>query len=405
MKLFEVVYLLQGPDPVTRQVQARDRADLKSRLPTGATVKSIRELREKNNKPLLTLPPPAWEKVLFYKQLYAMQNAGVMLSTSLRTLEQQTVNHVFKQTLRSMVTAIEEGGIQLSEACAQHPSIFNAVEVHMLQVGEKSGKVEVVFQELSVILDKDRKLKAKVQSAMIYPVLVMLLTCGIGGYLMIKVVPQFTEILTGMGGKLPLITQITLGASFVLQHYWWALLLLLSAVAYGLYTFYQRPQGRLLLDRLVLKIPIAGPMLQKTILTRFSRSTSVMITSGVDLLQTLKIQMGVVGNRVYQESLERVIKDLSSGVALHEALAFHTELYPPIMISMLHTGILGGNQGEMFHQVAAFFEDIVNETAENLTKTIEPILTIGIGLFVGTIVMSLFLPYYGIIGQLNSTSR
>ena len=337
----------------------------------------------------------------FTRQLATLVNAGLPLLRGLQVLTKQERNPGLKRAIGEMAESIEAGST-FAEALAQHPRIFNKLFVNMVKAGEIGGVLDVVLLRLSEFMEKAQKIKSKIISAMVYPIVVLIMASAILTLLMVFIVPKFQEIFKDLleGAALPGLTQFVLSVSKTMT-------LRLPFVIIGIVILVilikligRTKVGRYAIDRVKLAIPIFGVLNRKTAIGRFARTLGTLMSSGVPVLQALNI----VRDTVQNEAIGRAIAQIHDAVKEGENMAPPIEAsgaFPPIVVSMVEVGEETGELPEMLMKIADSYDDEVDNTVAGLTSIIEPILIIFLALIVGTIVIALFLPLISIIGKLS----
>lgn len=342
--------------------------------------------------------------MVFTRQLATLIDAGMPLLRSLRVLIKQETNVNLRNAMMSLAEAVESGS-PFSEALAQHPRIFTKLYVNMVRAGELGGVLEIVLNRLAEFQEKSQRLKGRVISAMVYPIVVLLIAIGILTFLMIVIVPQFETIFATMLGEaeLPTLTAFVVGISrFMMNN----ILLIIGAIVVlvvGFNVFKATAFGAETIDRLKLKMPIFGDLMNKTAIARFTRTLGTLVSSGVPILNALNITRETSGNLIIAAAIGQVherVKEGDSMVAPLEAAKF-----PPIVVSMIQVGEETGNLPDMLNKVADVYEEEVDVTVAGLTSLLEPIMIVVLALIVGVIVTALFLPLLGIISNLSAGAR
>ena len=337
----------------------------------------------------------------FTRQLATLINAGLPLLRGLQVLSRQEKNHALKQAIDEMAESIEAGST-FAEALSQRPRIFNKLFVNMVRAGEIGGVLDVVLLRLSEFMEKAQKIKSKIISAMVYPVVVLIMASVILTLLMIFIVPKFQEIFKDLleGQALPGLTQFVLAVSRTMT-------LRLPFVIIGIFLFVfllkligKTRMGRYGIDRIKLSIPIFGVLNQKTAIGRFTRTLGTLMTSGVPVLQALNIVRETVQNEVIGRAISSVHDSVKEGENMAPPIEA-SGAFPPMVVSMVEVGEETGELPEMLMKIADNYDDEVDNAVSGITSIIEPILIICLALIVGTIVISLFLPLISIIGKLS----
>ena len=340
---------------------------------------------------------------IFTRQFSVMIDAGLPLVQCLEILAQQQENKYFQQILLQVRQDVEEGST-LAGAMARHPKVFDQLYSNMVEAGETGGILDIILQRLSTFIEKLVKLKRDIISAMIYPAAVVLLAVGAVAVIMIVVIPQFEQIFLGLlgpGEQLPLPTRIVTGISSFLAG-WGGLGILLTIIALvvGIRFYYKTPGGRRIIDRLLLKIPILGDIMRKIAVSRFSRTLSTLLSSGVPILQSLDITARTAGNVIIEEAITKVRVGVEQGESFVEPLKA-TEVFPHMVAQMIGIGEQTGALDSMLGKIADFYEQEVDAAIANLLTLMEPLLIGFLGVTIGSIVIAMYLPLFTLIGKLS----
>src|SRR5438105_9506200 len=339
--------------------------------------------------------------MIFTRQLATLIDAGLPLLRGLNVLAKQERDTVLRNTTNRLAEAVQ-GGSTFSEALAQHPSIFNDLYVNMVKAGELGGVLELVLGRLAEFQEKAQKVKNKVKSAMIYPVIVLSLAMIIMAFLLVFIVPKFEGIFHDMLGDkpLPAITQFVIGTSNLVKNHG---LVLLGAVivAVTAYKFIGRTRGgRFVIDSFKLRMPLFGDLNRKTAISRFARTLGTLVTSGVPILQALNITRETAGNSVIAAAISRVHDSVKEGESIVQPLEA-SRAFPPMVTSMVDVGEETGKLPDMLLKIADVYDDEVDNAVAALTSMLEPIMIVFLALIVGTIVLALFTPLISIITGLQ----
>jgi type IV pilus assembly protein PilC len=340
---------------------------------------------------------------IFTRQFSVMIDAGLPLVQCLEILAQQQENKYFQQVLLQVRQDVEEGST-LAGAMARHPKVFDQLYSNMVEAGETGGILDIILQRLSTFIEKLVKLKRDIISAMIYPAAVILLAVGAVAVIMIVVIPQFEQIFLGLlgpGEQLPLPTRIVTGLSNFLAG-WGGLGILLTIIALvvGIRFYYRTPGGRRIIDRLLLKIPILGDIMRKIAVSRFSRTLSTLLSSGVPILQSLDITARTAGNVIIEEAITKVRVGVEQGESFVEPLKA-TQVFPNMVAQMIGIGEQTGALDSMLGKIADFYEQEVDSAIANLLTLMEPLLIGFLGVTIGSIVIAMYLPLFTLIGKLS----
>jgi len=340
------------------------------------------------------------ELAIFTRQFSVMIDAGLPLVQCLEILAGQQENKVFQKVLTSTRGSVE-GGTTLSAAMRAHDKVFDALYVNLVEAGETGGILDTILQRLSSYIEKNVKLKRAVKSALVYPVAVLGVAAAVITLLLWKVVPIFATLFLGLGVTLPLPTKIVIALSnFVGSIFGLLLLIALIATIVGLKVWYQTPAGRMGIDRVLLKLPLVGVLLRKIAVARFTRTLGTLISSGVPILEGLEITAKTAGNAVIEKSLMEVRKGLEAGRNLSDPLR-ETNVFPGMVTQMIGVGEQTGAMDAMLQKIADFYEDEVDAAVKDLLAAMEPMMIVFLGVVVGGIVISMYLPLFSLIGQLS----
>jgi len=329
----------------------------------------------------------------FTRQLATLVDAGLPLLRGLRVLEKQEKNPTLKGIINQLAIAIE-GGSTFSEGLAQHPKVFNRLYVNMVKAGELGGVLEVVLSRLADFMEKAQKIKGKVIAAMFYPSAVLTVAVTILTVLMVAVIPKFKTIFSemmGPGKELPGFTQIVLGISDAIANHFIRTSLMIIAFVVILVMLIRTKQGRRLFDRLKLNMPVFGPVLTKVAISRFTRTLGTLVSSGVPILQALTIVKETAGNVIVGSAVAAVHESVKEGETITAPLEA-SNVFPPMVISMVDVGEQTGALPEMLMKIADTYDEEVDNAVAAMTSLLEPIMIVFLAVIVGSIVIALFLP-------------
>ncbi len=344
--------------------------------------------------------------MIFTRQLATLIDSGLPLLRSLTVLEKQEPNPVLKATVSALAENVQ-GGSTFSESLAQHPKIFNKLYVNMVKAGELGGVLEIVLNRLAEYQEKAQKLKNKIVSAMVYPVIVMFIAVAILVFLMIFIVPKFKEMFTNTDSELPLISKIVFGMSeFFLARPLIVPNVVFVFIVFGIGVFLfnlwgRTSGGRVIIDNMKLKMPVLGDIQRKSAVSRFSRTLGTLVTSGVPILQALNITRDTAGNVVISKAIEKVHEAVKEGETIVTPLQA-SGVFPNMVISMVDVGEETGQLPEMLLKVADVYDDEVDNAVTALTSILEPIMIVILALIVGAVVFALFLPLIKMISTMGA---
>ncbi len=338
------------------------------------------------------------EKTVFTRQLATMVSAGLPLARALDILANQTPNPRFQEILSASLRDVQAGA-SLSSSLEKHEGIFSRVYLSLIRAGEASGALDRILLRLAENQEKQREFIGRTRGALIYPAIVVIGMGGVFVMMMTFVIPKLMDMYKDLGADLPLPTKIMIGISRMFTDFWWAMLLVAGAAAFGGWRFSQTDQGRHFLARLILRLPIMGPISTQSQLAEMTRTLSLLISSGVPILTALDISKGAVGNILYLEALERAAVSVEKGAPLSTTLK-NDPLFPTSMGQMVEVGEETGKVDEVLANISKFFESEVDQQVKNLSTALEPIIMVLLGVMVGFLILSVILPIYSLTSQL-----
>ncbi|MGA1202339.1 MAG: type II secretion system F family protein [Planctomycetota bacterium] len=333
------------------------------------------------------------------RQLSTMVAAGIPILEALEVLSDQNENPQLSEVLGE-VAADVRAGKDLSAATARHPKVFSDIFVNMIQAGEASGQLDIVLSRLADYMEEAETLRSEVKSAMTYPVISLFIVTGISVFLLVGVIPQFSDMFSTMKVELPALTQFVLGLSNSLRESLGLWALGFAAMITCLALFLRTERGQWVRDACLLKIPVFGPLFVKVSISRFARTFATLISSGVPILGSLEIVQRTAGNRLYADAITRASESVRAGDTLGEPMA-KTGMFPPMVTRMIGIGERSGSLEQLLEKIADFYDQQVRSTLKALTSLIEPIMITTIGVIVGGMVLAIFLPIFKMIGSIN----
>jgi len=343
--------------------------------------------------------PTPKDVAVFTRQFSVMIDAGVPLVQCIELLASTQENKKFKAALKAVQTDVESGN-SLANSMKNHPKVFDDLYTNMVAAGEAGGILDTIFQRLSMYIEKSVKLKRAVQSALVYPIAVVVIAGGVITLILWKVVPMFTELFNSMGVDLPLPTRIVIGASRFIGSYGIFVALGLVILSFLLKSYYATPKGRYVVDGLFLKAPVFGPLMRKIAVARFTQTMATLIASGVPILDCLDITAHTSGNAIIEEAILNVKKAISEGRTIVEPLK-ESKVFPNMVVSMIGVGEQAGALEVMLTKIAAFYEEEVDAAVGDLMTALEPMIIVVLGTTVGGIVISMYMPIFTLVGQLS----
>jgi type IV pilus assembly protein PilC len=344
--------------------------------------------------------PTPKDIAVFTRQFSVMIDSGVPLVQCLQILGDTQENKKFAKAIKGVTSEVEAGN-SLAQSMKSYPKVFDALYTNMVTAGETGGILDTIFQRLAVYIEKAVKLKRAVQSAMVYPVAVVVIASGVITLILWKVVPAFTELFESMNVDLPLPTRIVIASSkFIGSIYGLLLLIGVFLLGFGFKLYYATPKGRYAVDKLLLKAPIFGPLLRKIAVARFTRTMATLIASGVPILDCLEITASTAGNAVVEEAIMMVKKAIEEGRTIVDPLKA-SGVFPQMVVSMIGVGEQAGALETMLTKIADFYEEEVDAAVGDLMTAMEPMMIVVLGVVVGGIVISMYLPIFTLVGQLS----
>ncbi|MBI5788978.1 MAG: type II secretion system F family protein [Candidatus Schekmanbacteria bacterium] len=330
--------------------------------------------------------------LLFTSQLSSMTGAGLHLLKSLTSLSEDSADRRFQRILQNVRKDVE-GGESFSNALARYPKVFSTVYVNLVRAAEATGDLDVILSQLAIYLDKTLTLRRKVKGAMTYPCVILGFATIAILILIAKIVPSFQETFSKLGADLPAATKTLIAISDILRNYLFVLIMAVAGIGFAFWSFIKTKKGAYLLDSLIIKIPIFGPLIWKSILTRFLRTLSILLESGVTVLEAFNLAGQAAGNLYLEKAAKECVVDIRDGRTIHESLETR-KIFPAMIIRMVASGEEAGTLPEMLNKVTHYYEQQVETAVDSLSSLIEPILIVVLGTVVGAIIISIFLPIF-----------
>ncbi|MBI4471688.1 MAG: type II secretion system F family protein [Acidobacteria bacterium] len=343
--------------------------------------------------------PTPKDVAIFTRQFSVMIDSGVPLVQCLQILSETQENKKFAAAIQG-VTREVESGTNLAQSMKQFPKVFDDLYTNMVAAGEAGGILDTIFQRLSVYIEKAVKLKGAVKSALVFPAIVVVVASGVIALILRYVVPAFTELFESMNVDMPLPTRVVIGASRFVGSYGFFILVGLGLIGFALRSYYGTPKGRYNVDALLLKAPIFGPLLRKIAVARFTRTMSTLIASGVPILDGLTITAVTSGNAIIEEAIMKVKSAIEEGRTIVEPLK-ESGVFPTMVTSMIGVGEAAGALETMLSKIADFYEEEVDTAVGDLMTALEPLMMVLLGVIVGGIVISMYMPIFSLVGQLS----
>lgn len=337
--------------------------------------------------------------VIYTRQFATLIRAGVSIVESTRILADQTKSKPLKKALNNVEEDVRSG-LTFSDAAAKYPNVFPAVFVNMIRAGEATGNLDTSLDRLAMSLEKQYAIKKKVQSTLTYPIILLILTFGVAGFLMLTIVPQFVEMFNDMGAELPTITKVVMAMSEVLQSSWYIIILVIALlIGVFLWLFKNNNQFNFSVYYAIMRMPVFGQLVQKSSIARVTRTLSSLFSSSVPILQALVIVEKVSGNPVIGKVLLEAKRSLEKGSTLTAPLQA-SWIFPPLVTQMTQIGEQTGSLDYMLEKIAVFYEEEVDRTVDTLKSLIEPLMILFLAFIVGGIVMAIMIPMFSLYEQI-----
>lgn len=340
-------------------------------------------------------PVKAQDVLVFYFQLANLIESAVPILTALKTIEAQTENRKLKQIIGEVQRNIEAGAL-FSASLSLHPRIFTRLFMSMVKAGEESGKLPQVLRRYALYAEAQAELREKVKGALFYPAILFIASIAVVLFIVTFIIPQFVELFTKAGIKLPFVTHMLFVIGLFIKKYWLLLALCFAALLFWLRRYRSSKNGRILLDRLVLRAPIAGILARKIFISRFTRTLATLISSGVAILQSLDITGEVIGNAIISEAISKVRRSVEQGQKISEPLKVSGE-FPPDTVEMIAVGEETGNLDEMLNKIADFYDLAAGYAIKKLTAIIEPLFLAIMGSIIAFIMASMLIPIFDMV--------
>ncbi len=337
--------------------------------------------------------------VIFTRQFSTMINAGLPLVQALDILARQSENKALQAVVREVVFDVESGNT-VADAMRKHPKAFSDLYTNMVAAGEAGGILDTILNRLAVFMEKNDALVRKVKGAMIYPTVIMCVAGLCVVILLWKVIPVFASMFGSVGMTLPLPTRVVIGMSGFLNAYWWALIIGAAGGGYALKKYYATSNGQLVIDRILLHVPVLGDVLRKSAVSRFTRTLGTLISSGVSILDGLEITARTSGNRVVQDAIMGSRASIAGGETIAAPLQ-KSQVFPPMVISMIAVGEQTGGLDEMLTKIADFYDDEVDAAVSALLSLLEPIMIVFLGVVVGGMIVAMYLPIFDMVNAVK----
>jgi type IV pilus assembly protein PilC len=332
---------------------------------------------------------------IFTRQFSTMIDAGLPLVQCLHILSTESTNPALRKVLADVKEAVESGAT-FADGLAKHPEVFDELYVNLVAAGEVGGILETILNRLAEYIEKAEKLKSQIKGAMVYPIIVLTIACGIVAILLLKVIPVFGKMFKDLGKDLPGFTLWVMGLSDWFRHNFLYMVIGIVVFIVAYKAVGRNPKGRKMLDSFFLKLPLFGDLIKKTAVARFTRTLGTMVSSGVPILDALEITAKTAGNKIVEEDIMRVRQAVSEGKMLVEPLA-QSKVFPAMVTQMIGVGEQTGAMDAMLQKIADFYEQEVDAAVAALTSAMEPLLILFLGVVVGGIAIAMYLPLFSIV--------
>jgi len=337
------------------------------------------------------------DKVVFFRQLSTLINAGLPLVQSLRTVVDQIDNQAFEKVLQDVITSIEAGNT-FSDSMSKYPKVFNDVMTSLVAAGETSGTLDEALERIAIQTEHDAEISSKVKGALVYPAIVLLVITGVIIFMLTSVLPQVEILYDDLGKSLPFITNALLFVANILMSFWWAIIVALGVGVFFLKRYFETDNGLRTLDTIKLSVPLFGPMFRKLYMARFARTGGTLLNSGVQMLPMLSITAKAVNNVIVGDEIREAAETVKGGKALSDSLQGKPH-FIDLVPQMIRIGEQSGSIDGMMNKAADFYEKELDNQIKAISTTIEPLLMVVLALVAGTMVAAILFPVYGLVGQ------
>lgn len=333
---------------------------------------------------------PSQDLQVFTRQFATLINAGIPVVDALKMLSEGKRTPMLKDAATKVKTSIE-GGKRLGDAMAALPHVFDRFYVNMVRAGEEAGILDGILMRMSIYLEKSEKLKRQVKGALVYPAIILLVAAAVISVILIFVIPYFKDMYTSAGKELPAMTKFVVGLSETMIHKWYLILLIMIGVPWFLSTWYRTPDGKDTFDRILIRLPLFGDLIQKSSVAKMTRTLSTLLSSGVSVIEALEIAAKTAGNRVIEDALIRSKESVTAGRPLAAPLS-KEKMIPDMVVQMINIGEQSGTLDQMLGKIADFYEDDVENAVKALTSLIEPLLLVFLAGIIAFLLASMYLP-------------
>jgi len=339
------------------------------------------------------------EAVIFTRQFATMIEAGLPLVQCLDILARQSLNKVFARVIGQVKTDVESGD-SFADALRKHPKVYSDFYVNMVEAGETGGILDTILARLAAYMEKAAALKSAVKGAMVYPAVIISIAIVVVVFLLLYVIPVFADMFSSFGGTLPAPTRFVMFLSDLVKNYILYVIPLICVAIWLFKRFYSTPKGKLMVDTLVLKMPVFGPLIQKVAVAKFTRTLGTLVSSGVPIIDGLEITARTAGNKVVEGAVLSIITSIKEGQTIAEPLS-RQPIFPPMVVQMIEVGESAGALDTMLNKIADFYDQEVDTAVAALTKLMEPMLMVFLGIVVGGMVIAMYLPIFKMAGAIE----
>ncbi len=336
---------------------------------------------------------------LFCRQLHTMLFAGMPLVRALEVMAEQLTHPELKRATEEMTLGVQKGNM-FSEVMKQHPKVFPHLLISMVETGELTGKQDEVLGKMAIHYQKDDRIERKIKSAMIYPKFLAALTITVVVIMLVKILPTFVTLFDGTGVDMPALTQFIIDLSHLIVTYWYIIIAVIAGAVFATKAILKTESGRYTYDSTLFKLPIIGPAVTKVITSRFTRTLSTLLSSGLPLLKSLEMAAKVTRNKIVEEGISRVTEDIKKGSKL-SGLIKKMGLFPPMLVSMISIGEEAGSLEDMLERTSDFYDEELESAMDSLVGLIEPVMILIMGIIVGIIVVAMLLPTFEVINTVK----
>ena len=389
----EFLYVWEGTDRNNKPMRGETRGPSETVVSTNLRRQGIRVIKIKQQKFRGGRKITDKDIAFFTRQLATMLKAGVPMLQSIDIVGRGHSNARFSRLMMDIKNKIETGS-SLSQAFREHREHFDALYCNLVQAGESSGTLDAVLDRLATYKEKILAIKSKIKSALFYPISVMVVAIVVIWVIMVFVIPSFKEVFKNFGAELPFPTLVVIAISDFFVKWWWLMFIAGAGTIIGIGVMFKRSDAvRYTVDRLMLKVPVVGPIIEKATIARWTRTLQTMFAAGVPLVESLDAVGGAAGNIVYAQATKRIQTEVSTGSSLTNAMS-NTRLFPTMVLQMTQIGEESGALDNMLGKVADFFEREVDDAVGALSSLLEPVMIVFLGVFIGGLVIAMYLPIF-----------